>query len=92
MTGQMQDSTAVEDQAPAEGTAGTNGARPARDSGVGRALLFVGFAAVSAAVAYVLIRAVMNRPHTDDPTAERIQSLIEEANRLLKELDEKKSS
>jgi len=85
----MQESTAVRDDMP-EDKSGGNGAPPERDKRLARALMFVGLAAVSAGVAYALIRAALSRQTADDPTAERIASLIEEANRLLKELDEKK--
>ena len=55
-----------------------------------RTLLFVGIAAASAGIAYAIVRATLTRP-PQDPTTERIQSLIDEANRLLKQLDDKKS-
>jgi len=54
-----------------------------------RALLFIGIAAASAGLAYAVVRATLSRPPAD-PTTERIQQLIDEANRLLKQLDEKK--
>lgn len=59
------------------------------DGGLRRALIFVGLAAASAGVAYGIVRATLARPPAD-PTTERIQQLIDEANRLLKTLDEKK--
>ncbi|GAC1302670.1 MAG: hypothetical protein NVS2B3_06740 [Vulcanimicrobiaceae bacterium] len=55
-----------------------------------RALIFVGIAAASAGLAYGIVRATLARPPSD-PTTERIQQLIDEANRLLKQLDDKKS-
>jgi hypothetical protein len=55
-----------------------------------RLLIFVGIAGVSAAVAYGVVRVMLARVPTD-PTTERIQQLIDEANRLLAQLDEKKS-
>jgi hypothetical protein len=69
-----------------------------RSSPVGRTLMWVGIglgiAGVSAAVGLVALRIALRRdgsPATDE-TAERIQSLIDEANRLIKTLDEKKQS
>ncbi|GAC1308925.1 MAG: hypothetical protein NVSMB19_22370 [Vulcanimicrobiaceae bacterium] len=59
------------------------------DDGVRRALIFVGIAAASAGIAYAIVRATLARPPAD-PTTERIQQLIDEANRLLKQLDDKK--
>jgi hypothetical protein len=60
-----------------------------RDAALKRALLFIGIAAASAGLAYAIIRATLTRAPMD-PTTERIQELIDEANRLLKALDEKK--
>lgn len=54
----------------------------------------LGIAGVSAAVGLVAVRVALGRntaPATDE-TAERIQALIDEANRLIKTLDEKKQS
>ena len=71
--------------------ASTNGAQTerSRNSGLKRALIFAGIAAISAGVAFVIVRATLSRP-PQDPTTERIQGLIDEANRLLKQLDERK--
>lgn len=55
-----------------------------------RAFIFIGIAAASAGIAYATVRVVLARMPTD-PTTERIQKLIDEANRLLAQLDEKKS-
>jgi len=54
-----------------------------------RTLIGVAIAAVSAAVTFLLVRNSMRRAPVDE-TSERIQSLIDEANRLLRTLDEKK--
>ncbi len=54
-----------------------------------RSLIGVAIAAVSAAVTFLLVRNAMRRAPVDE-TSERIQSLIDEANRLLRTLDEKK--
>ena len=58
--------------------------------GSGRgALVFLGLAIAGAAIAFTVIRGV-TRKRPADPTTERIQALIDEANRLLKQLDEQK--
>jgi hypothetical protein len=62
-----------------------------RDFGMLRMLLFVAIAAASEGLAFAIVRATLSRAPSD-PTTERIQSLIDEANRLLKQLDEKKSA
>jgi hypothetical protein len=53
----------------------------------------IGVVAVGAAVGYAIVAAVQraNRP-PDDPTSRRIQELIDEANSLLKTLDEQRNS
>ncbi len=61
-----------------------------RDKALKRALIFMGIAAASAGLAYAIVRATLVRVPTD-PTTERIQQLIDEANRLLAQLDDKKS-
>jgi hypothetical protein len=58
----------------------------------GRAIGIAAIAVASAAVTFVVVRKLLGRqkqPSTD-PTAARIQALMDEANRLLKELDAKK--
>ena len=52
------------------------------------ALLVLGLAIAGAAIAFTIVRGV-TRKRPADPTTERIQQLIDEANRLLKQLDEK---
>lgn len=75
---------------PLSATNGTR-AQPRREgSSLRRTLLFIGIAAASAGIAYAIVRTTLARP-PQDPTTERIQSLIDEANRLLKQLDDKKS-
>ncbi len=54
-----------------------------------RTLLGVAIAAISAAITFFFVRNAMRRAPVDE-TSERIQSLIDEANRLLRTLDEKK--
>ena len=67
-----------------------------RSSAVGRTFLWVGIgigAVSAAALTYFVLRAtLMQRPAATDETADRIQDLIEEANRLIKTLDEKKQT
>jgi hypothetical protein len=70
---------------------GTRAQQTRRDANLRRTLLFIGIAAASAGIAYAIVRATLARPPVD-PTTERIQSLIDEANRLLKQLDDKKSA
>jgi uncharacterized protein HemX len=59
------------------------------NAGLKRTLLIIGLAAAAAALAFVIVRATLTR-QPSDPTTERIQQLIDEANRLLKQLDDKK--
>jgi ABC-type Fe3+ transport system permease subunit len=67
-----------------------------RGSAVGRTFMWLGIAgasaALTAAVAVVVIRAALRRPQPGDETTDRIQALIDEANRLIKTLDEKKTT
>jgi len=69
------------------------------DDGDGRRLapmlfwigLGLGIAALGATVAYVSLR-IANAQRREDPTTQRIQELIDEANSLLKALDEQRHS
>ncbi|GAC1495205.1 MAG: hypothetical protein NVS2B8_05410 [Vulcanimicrobiaceae bacterium] len=70
-----------------------NGAPPSSSpapngTSTSRVLTFAGVAIVAAGVAYALVKSMLAR-RPADPTTERIQQLIDEANRLLKQLDEK---
>ena len=56
-----------------------------------RTLIWVGVAGVGAAVAFTVVRALLNR-RPADPTSQRIQQLIDEANHLLKTLDEQRNT
>lgn len=57
-----------------------------------RTLVWLGIAGASAALTFFVLRATMRRPVPSDETTERVQALIDEANRLIKTLDEKKST
>jgi hypothetical protein len=67
-----------------------------RRSPVGRTLMWVGvglgIASVSVAVGIIAVRVALRREAPSDETADRIQALIDEANNLIKTLDEKKQS
>jgi membrane protein implicated in regulation of membrane protease activity len=54
--------------------------------------LGVGVAGLTAALAYVIFRLASNNGTREDPTTQRIQQLIDEANSLLKALDEQRHS
>ncbi len=69
---------------------GLPSARSQQDKALRRALVLIGIAAASAGLAYAIVRASLKTPPPTDPTTERIQQLIDEANRLLRQLDEKK--
>lgn len=66
-----------------------NDGKPSRDTSLRRALFWIGVAGVSAAISYMVIRSAMRRSPAD-PTTQRIEALIDEANRLLKALEEQK--
>ena len=56
--------------------------------GIVRTFLVLAVALASAALVFAVVRAALRRAPAD-PTTERIQALIDEANRLLKQLDDK---
>jgi len=56
-----------------------------------RTLIWVGVAGLGAAAAFMVARALLNR-RPADPTSQRIQQLIDEANHLLKTLDEQRNT
>jgi hypothetical protein len=77
---------------PTNDTQAANGQVPAeRDGNVTRALLWIGVAGLSAALAFTVVRVVLSRQPAD-PTSQRIQQLIDEANQLLKTLDDQRHS
>jgi len=57
---------------------------------IGRTLVWLGIAGASAALTFFILRASMRAQPPGDETTERIQALIDEANRLITTLDEKK--
>ncbi len=65
--------------------------QPAENNQLARTLIWVGVAGIGAAVAFTVVRALLAR-RPADPTSERIQQLIDEANHLLKTLDEQRNS
>jgi hypothetical protein len=73
-----------------------NASEPNRRSPVGRTLMWVGIglgiASVSVAVGIIAVRVALRREAPSDETADRIQALIDEANHLIKTLDEKKQT
>jgi len=52
--------------------------------------VWLGIAGASATLTFFILRASMRAQPPGDETTERIQALIDEANRLIKTLDEKK--
>jgi hypothetical protein len=59
------------------------------DNSVAKTLIWIGVAGLSAALAFTVVRAMISRQPVD-PTSQRIQTLIDEANSLLKTLDDQK--
>jgi len=77
---------ASEEERIVEGRASQNDGRA-----LVRTLIWVGVAGLSAALAFTVIRSLLARQPID-PTSQRIQQLIDEANQLLKTLDNQKHS
>lgn len=67
------------------------GAQPPEqgDANLTRTLVWIGVAGLSAALAFTVVRAMLSRQPAD-PTSQRIQQLIDEANTLLKTLDDQR--
>jgi hypothetical protein len=61
---------------------------------LGRTLVWLGIAGASATLTYLVLRVTLLRrgQAPGDETTERIQALIDEANHLIKALDEKKQT
>jgi hypothetical protein len=62
-----------------------------RQQNLTRTLIWIGVAGLGAALAFTVARVLLSRRQAD-PTSERIQQLIDEANHLLKTLDEQRNS
>lgn len=62
-----------------------------RETNIARTLVWIGVAGLSAALAFTVVRAMLARQPAD-PTSQRIQQLIDEANQLLKTLDDQRNS
>jgi hypothetical protein len=88
-SGESERVTNIEMNVPPSSENGARVASAANNVVLQRSLIGVAIAAVSAAVTFFLVRNAMRRAPVDE-TSERIQSLIDEANRLLRTLDEKK--
>jgi hypothetical protein len=82
-------------QSTNETTATNDGRAPQHDDrdarSLTRTLVWVGVAGLSAALAFTVVRALLNRQPVD-PTSQRIQQLIDEANSLLKTLADQRTS
>ena len=70
---------------------GANAREPRADNTVAKTLIWIGVAGLSAALAFTVVRALITRQPAD-PTSQRIQQLIDEANSLLKTLDDQKQT
>lgn len=62
------------------------------DAQLTRTLMWIGVAGLTAALAFTVARAIVLTRRPSDPTSQRIQQLIDEANTLLKTLDEQRHS
>ena len=77
----------IREEIPAEEVPAETGS----DGASGRAIGIAVVAVVAAAAAFYFVRRALAKAEpAADPTAARIQALMDEANRLLKELDAKK--
>lgn len=61
-----------------------------KDANITRTLVWIGVAGLSAALAFTVVRSIVGGRKPADPTSERIQQLIDEANQLLKTLDDQR--
>ena len=81
----------------AQATNGVSSAERAHESPVEgsasltKTLVWVGVAGLSAALAFTVVRALLNNRKPGDPTSQRIQQLIDEANQLLRTLDDQRT-
>ena len=81
----------------AQATNGVKSAEPAPSeqpeggAALTKTLVWIGVAGLSAALAFTVVRALLNRQPVD-PTSARIQQLIDEANQLLRTLDDQRNN
>lgn len=75
-----------------QSTADNGTASRRRSLPLGRTFVWLGIAGASAALTFLVLRATLRGQPPTDETTERIQALIDEANQLIKTLDEKKST
>ncbi|MFN2448973.1 MAG: hypothetical protein ABR508_04150 [Candidatus Baltobacteraceae bacterium] len=80
------------DREPGQTTGETEAPGQHGDANVTRTLVWIGVAGLSAALAFTIVRSVLARQPAADPTSQRIQQLIDEANQLLKTLDDQRHS
>jgi len=81
----------VTDQSSASNAEGFSDTKR-RSRPLARTFVWLGIASASAALTFFVLRATLSRPQPGDETTERIQALIDEANQLIRTLDEKKST
>ncbi len=62
-----------------------------RDQNLTRTLVWIGVAGLGAALTFTVVRLLVRR-QSSDPTSARIQQLIDEANHLLKTIDEQRTA
>lgn len=86
------ETTRVTDQSSASNVPSVPDAARRARAPLARTFVWLGIAGASAALTFLILRASMSRPQPGDETTERIQALIDEANQLIKTLDEKKST
>jgi len=81
----------------AQATNGVSSAETAREGNaegnapLTKTLVWIGLAGLSAALAFAVVRALLSNRKPGDPTSQRIQQLIDEANQLLRTLDDQRS-
>lgn len=75
-------------QQPPSGEEPSSAPAPSDRAAARRTLVWLSLAGASAAITFLTVRALLRKAPVD-PTSERIQALIDEANRLLRTLDER---
>lgn len=89
MTAKTNGVTETPATAPTQSTASSDGSAASRNVVLPRTLVWLGIAGASAVLTFFVVRASIKRAPADE-TTERIQTLIDEANRLIKTLEEKR--